>query len=145
MSAGITTITLPDGPCHVLPFPTGDLEAAFQVTGAPDVTAYSPVPADPATADARASAGSGPEAYRSFGWARATGPDGATAQAWLQTGESYAFTAAASTRAVEETLARSRSGALSPAAAFGTEFAFTIQDTTRIDATPAAARSAAKP
>ena len=38
----------------------------------------------------------GHPAYRSFGWARATGPDGATAEAWLQTGESYAFTAAAS-------------------------------------------------
>jgi len=103
------------------------------------------VPADPAAADPRAPAGSGPEAYRSFGWARATGPDGATAQAWLQTGESYTFTAAASIRAVEETRTRSLRGALSPAAAFGADFASTIQDTTRIDATPAEARPAAKP
>jgi hypothetical protein len=34
--------------------------------------------------------------YRSFGWARATGPGGGDTEAWLQTGESYAFTAAAS-------------------------------------------------
>ncbi len=66
-----------------------------------------------------------------------TGPDGATAQAWLQTGESYAFTAAAGIRAVEETFTRSPRGALSPAAASGADFAFTIQGTTRIDTIPA--------
>ena len=61
------------------------------------------------------------------------GPDGATTQAWLQTGEAYAFTAAASIRAVEETLTRSLRGAFSPAAAFGADFALTIPDTTRTD------------
>jgi short subunit dehydrogenase-like uncharacterized protein len=133
LGSGITTVTLPDGPCHVMPFPTGDLEAAFRATGAPDITAYSPVPADPAAAPA----GNGPAAWRSFGWARATGPDGAIAQAVLQTGESYAFTAAASVRAVEETRTRSPRGALSPATAFGSDFALTIPDTTRIDTTAA--------
>jgi short subunit dehydrogenase-like uncharacterized protein len=141
LGSGITTITLPDGPCHVMPFPTGDLEAAFNATGAPDITAYSPVPTDPATAGP--SAGAGPQAYRSFGWARATGPDGATAQAVLQTGESYAFTAAASVRAVEETLARSPAGALSPATAFGSDFTVAIPDTTRIDTGSAEASAAA--
>jgi short subunit dehydrogenase-like uncharacterized protein len=135
LGSGMTTITLPDGPCHVLPFPTGDLEAAFQATGAPDITAYSPVPADPAVADPRAPA----EDYRSFGWARATGPDGATAEAVLQTGESYAFTAAASIRAVEEALTRFPRGALSPAIAFGADFILTIPGTTRIDTVRAAA------
>jgi short subunit dehydrogenase-like uncharacterized protein len=129
LGTGITSITLPDGPCHVMPFPTGNLEAAFRATGAPDITAYSPVPADPATADRRART----EVYRSFGWARATGPDGATAEAVWHTGESYAFTAAASIRAVDETLARSPRGALSPATAFGTDFSLTIPGTTRID------------
>jgi short subunit dehydrogenase-like uncharacterized protein len=133
----MVTITLPDGPCRVMPFPTGDLEAAFQATGAPDVTAYSPVPDDPAARKPAASdkEPAGPRAYRSFGWARATGPDGSTTQAWLQTGDSYAFTAAASIRAVEEALTRSLRGAFSPAAAFGAGFAFTVPDTTRIDAT----------
>jgi len=68
-----------------------------------------------------------------------TSPDGTTTQAWLQTGDSYAFTAAASIRAVEETFTRSPRGALSPAAAFGAGFALTIPDTTRIDAIPAQA------
>ena len=75
-----------------------------------------------------------PSASRSFGWARATGHDRSMAEAWLETGDSYAFTPAASIRAVEETLKGIAPGALSPAAAFGADFAFTIQDTTRIDA-----------
>jgi short subunit dehydrogenase-like uncharacterized protein len=138
LGSGTTTITLPDGPCRVMPFPTGDLEAAFRATGAPDIIAYSPVPDEPAATKPQAAdpEAAGPPAYRSFGWARATGPDGATAQAWLQTGESYAFTAAASIRAVEETFTRSQGGAFSPAAAFGAGFAFTIPGTTRIDAIP---------
>jgi len=135
LGSGVTTITLPDGPCRVMPFPTGDLEAAFQATGAPSVTAYSPMPAAPATTGPHASADAGPGTCLSFGWARATGRDGASAQAVLQTGESYAFTAAASIRAVEETLARSPHGALSPAEAFGADFPLTIPGTTRIDAT----------
>ena len=130
LGSGITTIPLPDGPCHVMPFPTGDLEAAFQATGAPGITAFSPVPADPGASDLRAA---GLPAHLSFGWARATNAEGATAEAWLQTGESYAFTAAASIRAVEETLARSLRGALSPAAAFDADFILTIPGTTRLD------------
>jgi short subunit dehydrogenase-like uncharacterized protein len=133
LGSGTITITLPGGPCLIMPLPTGDLEAAFQATGAADITAYGAVPGDPApgsttsdpTADER-------PAYLSFGWARATGPDGTT-EAWLQTGESYAFTAAASIRAVEEALARSLSGAFSPAAAFGADFALTIPGTSRTD------------
>jgi short subunit dehydrogenase-like uncharacterized protein len=122
-----------------VPLPTGDLEAAFQATGAADIAAYGAVPGDP-TPGSTPSDPSAEErpAYLS-GWARATGPDGGHAQAWLQTGESYAFTAAASIRAVEETLTRSLPGAFSPAAAFGADFALTIPDTTRIEATPAQA------
>jgi pimeloyl-ACP methyl ester carboxylesterase len=46
---------------------------------------------------------------------------------------SYAFTAAASIHAVEETLIRSPRGAYSPATAFGSDFVLAIPDTTRID------------
>jgi short subunit dehydrogenase-like uncharacterized protein len=139
LGSGTITITLPGGPCLIMPLPTGDLEAAFQATGAADIAAYGAVPGDPAPGST-ASDPSAEErpAYLSFGWARAIGPDGTT-EAWLQTGESYAFTAAASIRAVEEALARSLSGAFSPASAFGADFALTIPDTTRIDATPAQA------
>jgi short subunit dehydrogenase-like uncharacterized protein len=132
LGSGITTISFPDGPCQIMPIPTGDLEAAFQTTGAPNVVSYMALvdPADPQGPDEAA----GHPTYRSFGWARATGSDGTTAEAWLQTGDSYTFTPAASVRAVEELLAAaSLSGALSPAAAFGANFAFTVKDTTRID------------
>jgi short subunit dehydrogenase-like uncharacterized protein len=107
--------------------PTGDLEAAFRATGAPNVTAYAAVPA---AVDAPPSAS--PADYQSFGWARATGADGTTAEATFATGESYAFTAAASIRAVEETFAGSLRGALSPAAAFGADFALSVDHTSRL-------------
>jgi short subunit dehydrogenase-like uncharacterized protein len=129
---GVTTIGFPDGPCEAMPVPTGDLEAAFHATGAPDVIAYA-VSAPSRDVTGAEGEDAPPSTYRSFGWARATSADGITAEAWLETGDSYAFTPAASIRAVEETLARSECGALSPAAAFGGAFAFTIQDTKRID------------
>jgi short subunit dehydrogenase-like uncharacterized protein len=135
LGSGISTINFPDGPCTIMPLPTGDLEAAFQVTGAPDVTAYVAMPGAPSPQASDTEAAARP-VFRSFGWARATGPHGATAEAWLQAGESYAFTAAASIRAVEETLARSPSGAVSPAAAFGADFALTIPGTSRTDTIP---------
>ncbi len=129
---GVTTIGFPDGPCEAMPVPTGDFEAAFHATGAPDVVAYAvSLPARDVTVTEGEDAP--PSTYRSFGWAWATSSDGLTAEAWLETGDSYAFTPAASIRSVEETLAGSKLGALSPAAAFGVDFAFTIQDTKRID------------
>ena len=146
LGSGIITITLPDGPCLIMPLPTGDLEAAFQATGAADVTAYGVVPGGSAPgSEASDPPAEERPAYQSFGWARATGADGATTQAWLQTGESYAFTATASIRAVEETLARSLSGALSPAAAFGADFVLTIPGTSRTDTIPAEAPRAGRP
>jgi short subunit dehydrogenase-like uncharacterized protein len=146
LGSGITSVAFPDGPCRIMPVPTGDLEAAFQATGAPNIIAYTAI-ADPVvvpdgTSDVEAL---GPQTYRSFGWARATNAAGATAQAWLQTGESYAFTAAASIRAVEEALKRPLRGALSPAAAFGAEFAFTVQGTTRVGTVPPEAAPAETP
>ena len=50
LGSGTITITLPDGPCLVMPLPTGDLEAAFQATRAADITAYGAVPGRPAAA-----------------------------------------------------------------------------------------------
>jgi hypothetical protein len=67
------------------------------------------------------------------------------AEAWLQTGDSYAFTPAASIRAVRETLNGTAPGALSPTAAFGADFALTIEDTTRIDALGADVTISASP
>jgi short subunit dehydrogenase-like uncharacterized protein len=131
LGTGIITIALPDGPYDVMPVPTGDLEAAFRATGAPDIVAYT------AFADAETA----PRTHSSFGWARATGPDGTSTEAWLETGDAYTFTAAAAIRAVEEVLAGTPHGALSPAEAFGVDFPLTIPDTWRTDALPADTRS----
>jgi hypothetical protein len=143
LGSGTIAIMLPGGLCPVMPLPTGDLEAAFQATGAADITAYGAVPGGPAAADPQDS-DPVPATYRSFGWARATGPDGAAAAAWLQVGESYAFTAA-SMRAVEETLTRALHGAVSLAAAFGADFALTIPGTSRTDTVCAEAPLAGRP
>jgi short subunit dehydrogenase-like uncharacterized protein len=132
LGSGITTVSFPDGAFQIMPIPTGDLEAAFQATGSPNVVSYMAL-VDPVDDQGTDEDASGPPTYRSFGWARATGSDGATVEAWLETGDSYTFTPAASVRAVEELLSTPVSGALSPAAAFGANFAFTVKDTTRID------------
>jgi hypothetical protein len=105
-----------------MPVPTGDLEAAFQATGAANVVAYSALVDSPEVAESP-----GSPTYRSFGWARAVGGDGRSAEAWLEAGESYQFTARASVRAVEETLDHTLGGAFSPAAAFGSDFAFSVE------------------
>jgi hypothetical protein len=117
-----------------MPVPTGDLEAASQATGAPDIIAYSAIAPSGADGEKPDKEHVVPHTFQSFGWARARNAEGAMAEAWLQTGESYAFTATSSIRAVEETLARSLRGALSPAAAFGEDFVLTVPGTTRTDA-----------
>jgi hypothetical protein len=70
------------------------------------------------------------------GRARALGPDGAATQAWLQTGEACAFTAA-SIRTLPETLTRSPRAAFGPAVASGARFALTIPDAIRTETMPA--------
>jgi len=121
---GIATIYFPDGACEAMPVPTGDLEAGYRATGAPNVVAYAV--SAPTTESAH-----GAVAARSFGWARATGSDGTTATALLETGDSYDFTPAASVRAVEATLQGSAIGAITPAQAFGDDFILSIEDTSR--------------
>ena len=110
-----------------MPVPTGDLEAAYQATGAEDVVAYTAIVDPPDTTV------ESPESmtYRSCGFARAIGADGTSSEAWLNTDESYRYTAMIAVRAVEETLDRMLSGAFSPAAAFGSEFAFSVEGTSR--------------
>jgi short subunit dehydrogenase-like uncharacterized protein len=129
LGTGTTTIVFPDDTFGAMPVPTGDLEAAFRATAAADVIAYS-VAVEAKTLDHVLA---DLEDFRSFGWARAIGVNGATAEAWLETGESYAFTADASVRAVEATLARSICGACSPAEAFGSDFVLEVDNTARIE------------
>jgi short subunit dehydrogenase-like uncharacterized protein len=129
LGLGISTLSFPDGDYPIMPVPTGDLEAAFQATGAANIIAYSALVELPDMAETPSS-----QSYRSFGWARAIGVDGTSSEAWLETGESYHYTAMIAVRSVEETLDRTLGGAFSPAAAFGSEFAFSAEGTSRLTA-----------
>jgi hypothetical protein len=60
----------------------------------------------------------------SYLWARATAADGRTAQAWVRTGEGYAYTARSAVLAVEATLRNEPLGATTVAKAFGSELSF---------------------
>ena len=70
---------------------------------------------------------------RSFLWARASDGKGGGAEAWLETGETYRFTADAAIRVVEKVLANRPTGALTPAQAFGADFVLEIEGTRRHD------------
>jgi short subunit dehydrogenase-like uncharacterized protein len=148
-----------------VPIPWGDLVTAFHSTGIPDITTYIAVPRKLAAAQrlfgpmaqqvfrsqrVRGLASAlvewrvkGPSEQarvegRSFIWARAANAEGQSAEAWLETQEVYAFTAAAAVRSVEQTLARSPRGALTPSVAFGCDFVLEVPDTRRLDALPGA-------
>ena len=73
-------------------------------------------------------------------WARASGST--SFEAWLDTIEPYAFTAVAAIDAVERVLKDSPKGALTPAVAFGADFALGVRGTVRRDV-PAEAASRA--
>jgi short subunit dehydrogenase-like uncharacterized protein len=150
----------------VTPFPWGDLVTAYHTTGIGNITTYLALPrlpgmgllARPALkvlgqgavqrlADRAATwmfEGPDEEAQhqgRTYLWARASGPDGA-AEAWLETGEVYRFTALAGVRLVERVLAAGKraapplAGALTPAGAFGADFVLDIEGVRRFDALP---------
>lgn len=149
--SGAKRIRFAAGQCNVMPVPAGDLEAAYMAFGIPDIAVYMPTPITPFLARLilpiaqktlswdwlRHQIGSVMErrgvthqqpgaSQRSQGWARVTDRNGNAVEAWLETGEGYAFTAAASVLAVEWVLSRQPSGVLT-AAAFGSDFALQIE------------------
>jgi short subunit dehydrogenase-like uncharacterized protein len=72
-------------------------------------------------------------------WAKVTDARGRSAEAWLESIDGYAFTAVAGVRSVEKIFAHGPAGALTPALAFGADFALEIEGTRRHDALPSAA------
>jgi short subunit dehydrogenase-like uncharacterized protein len=64
-------------------------------------------------------------------WARAADNDGNDAEAWLETGDAYAFTAESVVRGVERLLQRPLAGTLTPSQAFGVDFVLEIPGTKR--------------
>jgi short subunit dehydrogenase-like uncharacterized protein len=156
-----TTLVLPDGRRrHAISVPWGDISVAYRSTGIPNILSY--LEMHPVTA-AAARIGfpigrvllksgmirgaltnlvnrfvDGPsEQSRTTGktmiWARATGPGGLQAEAWLETVEPYQFTAKAAVLAVERAAELELVGALTPSQAFGADFVLEIAGTKRID------------
>ncbi len=161
MGKGARQVRFVDRERTVMPIPWGDLVTAWHTTGIPNITTYMSM--KPAAVRALRvtfpvvrrllavdgvrrrllklveSKVQGPDAGqrergRSYVWAQARAPDGRQAQAWLEAPEGYALTALTTVRAVEEVLARSPSGALTPAQAFGADFILSIQGARRLDA-----------
>jgi len=139
----------------------GDLVTAYRTTGIPNIITYMPVPKNSigigkSTGISRESWASdedqkefvrkwieknihGPDertrqTSRSYLWAQVSNDEGNFAQAWLETIESYRFTAVAGVRVVEKLFKLKPKGALTPALAFGADFVLEIPDTKRFDA-----------
>lgn len=143
-------------------FPWGDLVTAYHTTGIPNITSYLAMPfrtglpllsraaalalrlpgARALAERAATLAFSGPDeaaqqSGRTYLWARVADEQGHSVEAWLETGEVYRFTAMAGVRAVERVRAENPRGALTPAGAFGADFALDIDGVRRFDALPA--------
>ncbi len=144
LGAGARRQRTPIGDRTLVPVPTGDLVVTAHTTGVPDITVSFPVPMPPVAATLTMpvlpvlawAAGKLPQratpsdptkrpaTVDSYLWARATAADGRTAQAWVRTGDGYAYTARAAILAVEATLRTEPLGATTVARAFGPDLSF---------------------
>lgn len=156
LGKGLKRLQFPDGPIDMLPVPSGDLVAAYQATGIPNVTASIPFRRAVASflplvqgmlsipplrrrleviIDKRGARGGSEEDESrprvSYSWARATDQNGRQVEAWLALGEGYQFTAASSVQAVMRVLRDHPSGTLMPAQAFGWDFVLGIEGVRR--------------
>ncbi|MFW9824017.1 MAG: saccharopine dehydrogenase family protein [Candidatus Thorarchaeota archaeon] len=142
------------------PVTWGDLATAYRTTKIPNITTYFPLPKK--FPNLLESLGISPkeminnvvtkkkvykwieknihgpdkikrETYRCYLWAQVTNKKGEQAQAWVETMESYQFTAVAGVRCVEKLLELRPKGAITPALAFGADLILGIPKTIRID------------
>lgn len=151
LGAGGKQVHFPNGSRFAIPIPWGDLSTAYRSTGIPNITTYMTFPralarlaqvilpfAQPflglrAVQDFLIGIMPKPKTVGgAFVWARATAADGHYAEAWIETPEVYAFTAACAVQAVERVFADRPTGVLTPAEAFGVDFPLTIPGTRRI-------------
>jgi short subunit dehydrogenase-like uncharacterized protein len=139
----------------------GDLVTAAHTTGIPNVTSYLALDLPPgsqtlaavgarllALGPVRRAAEAvierlfpGPDAHtqetsRGYLWAAATNPALVQVEAWLETPETYRFTALAALLCVERVLAEQPRGALTPAEAFGADLVLAIEGVQRFDRIP---------
>ncbi len=160
MGYGARRVRFVDRERIVHPITWGDLTTAYQSTGIGNITTYPAYPPYAASfmrwagplsmklftvAAVRQAAQKlvepaihGPDEHtrrtaRCQIWAWAANEAGDEAQAWLETSEAYHYTAVAGVYCVEKTLETCPRGSLSPAQAFGTDFALEIPGTKRYD------------
>jgi short subunit dehydrogenase-like uncharacterized protein len=145
LGAGSHRRQTPIGDRTFVPMPTGDLVVTAHTTGIPNITVSFPVPMPavvakiampvlpvvawaagklPQRATPSTTAPKPPATVDSYLWARASAADGRTAQAWVRTGEGYAYTARSAVLAVEATLRSEPRGATTVARAFGSDLSF---------------------
>jgi short subunit dehydrogenase-like uncharacterized protein len=147
-----------------LPIPWGDLSTAYRSTGIPNITALITLPRPVVLASRytgmlwqplmqfkpvrrlaqqavdlvyhrKSTNLAGPDGKMRI-WAQARNPAGQEAAAWIETVEGYVYTAKAGVLAAETVLAGDLSGALSPAQAFGPDFALQVEGTRRYHLQP---------
>jgi short subunit dehydrogenase-like uncharacterized protein len=130
--------------------PRAELVAAHRLTGIKEIVAGVPLSLagaivmriagrfvgallSRATASGKSSTDAARAGLRSRIWAEAGDGAGKRVVSMLETGEGYQLAAAAAVRAVERLLAERPVGSLTPAEAFGADFALSLPDTRVID------------
>jgi short subunit dehydrogenase-like uncharacterized protein len=144
----------------VRPVTWGDLSTAYRTTGIPNITVYFPrlknvpnvlklsgVSAKEMNSNEEAKKKvkswieehiKGPDesirqTNRCYIWVSVSDDHGRNEQAWLETMESYRFTAIAGVLSVEKVFERQPKGVLTPALAFGADFALEVPESIRYD------------
>ncbi|MHA1916475.1 MAG: hypothetical protein ACW97V_19155, partial [Promethearchaeota archaeon] len=157
---GIRKIQFSDKERTVRPVTWGDLSTAYRSTGIPNITTYFPLPKKfpnllkslgVSAKDMLTDSESKKKVYRwieenihgpdknkqetlkTYIWASVQNEEGEQVQAWLETMESYRFTAVAGVRCVEKIFEVKPKGAVTPAMAFGADFVLELPKTVRLD------------
>jgi short subunit dehydrogenase-like uncharacterized protein len=110
LGSGAAVLTFGGAQRQMLPGPVGDLETARLASGAANVMAYMPNPAEHSSGTS------------SYTWAEVTGPGGQTVTAELHTGEGVRATAAIAAETTRRVLAGIKPGAWTAGQLFGAEF-----------------------
>ena len=156
----VREIQFKDKTLSVRPVTWGDLSTAYRTTGIPNITVYFPrlknvpnvlklsgVSAKEMNSNEEAKKKvkswieehiKGPDesirqTNRCYIWVSVSDDHGRNEQAWLETMESYRFTAIAGVLSVEKVFERQPKGVLTPALAFGADFALEVPESIRYD------------
>ncbi|MFW5772242.1 MAG: saccharopine dehydrogenase family protein [Phototrophicaceae bacterium] len=156
----VKSFSFPFGQREAMAISWGDVSTAWHTTGVPNVTTYMTFPlplikgaqsigwlvqrllridavrqriAEQIDGSATGPSDEALATARAHIYGHMTGRDGSTAEAWIETAEGYQFTRLAAVRIVERVLDSDLTGALTPARAFGADFALEIEGTVRRD------------